>query len=618
MCGIAGFCDIRERKSLSDLKKMTDAIAYRGPDGDGHWSNDVNTVFLGHRRLSIIDLSACGAQPMHYLNRYTIIYNGEIYNYIELKENLVKNGFQFKSHSDTEVILAMYHKLKEDCLQYFDGMFSIVIYDAVENTLFCARDRFGEKPFFYYYNEGEKFYFGSEMKVLWSVGIDKTINNKMLFNYLDNGMIQNPCRAEETFFDNIYRLKPAHYIKLSVSSCKIIDHKKYWSIDDKTIEERSEKAAIEKFRELFSNSVKRRLRSDVPVGSSLSGGLDSSLVVLMIDGIKGKEQVQKTFSARFPGFSRDEGFYMQKVIDQCNIEPHFVYPSDKDFVEHVEKIFYHQEEPFGSSSIYAQYEVMRAARKNNIIVMLDGQGADEILAGYHVYFSSFFRELKKNKKLFKQEYNAYKALHSDNTINPVNKGGIREMIRESSYYHLAKKLRNNLNQQVNPIFNKDFYHHHNSKNFHESLHFNNLNQHLKRSATGSSLEQLLRYADRNSMAHSLEVRLPFLSHELVEYIFSLPSTYKIHDGWTKWIMRVSYQDLLPKQIAWRKDKIGYEPPQNDWFNKKEIKDLINDKKRVLVENGILHKNVLKDHTTSENNNQQSWNYWMAASLLKNA
>src|SRR5688572_2386052 len=199
MCGIAGIIDRRRNEDLeAKLKKMTDAIAHRGPDGEGFWINEDRTVGLGHRRLSIIDLSNAGDQPMHYLERYTIIFNGEIYNYIELTENLVKEKYIFTSQSDTEVLLAMYDRYKEHCLEHLDGMFSFVIYDRKENILFCARDRFGEKPFYYYYEEGKRFYFASEMKSLWAIGIPKDVNGSMLFNYLSYAHLQNPADAAET------------------------------------------------------------------------------------------------------------------------------------------------------------------------------------------------------------------------------------------------------------------------------------------------------------------------------------------------------------------------------------------------------------------------------------
>lgn len=272
MCGIAGIVSIDTNKMTKSLiKKMTDIIHYRGPDGDGHWINSDTNVGLGHRRLSIIDLSHEADQPMHYLGRYSIVFNGEIYNYIELKEILVKQGYLFKTSSDTEVLLALYDREKENCLQFLDGMFSFVIYDDEKKEIFAARDRFGEKPFYYSYKPGEYFLFGSEMKCLWEAGVPKEVNNEMLFIYLSYGSLHNPHNEKETFYNNCFILPHSHYLKLSATNISL-SIKKYYDIDHKSINHTiTEAQAKEKFRELFFTSVSRRLRSDVTVGSSLSG-----------------------------------------------------------------------------------------------------------------------------------------------------------------------------------------------------------------------------------------------------------------------------------------------------------------------------------------------------------
>ncbi|HMT35843.1 MAG TPA: asparagine synthase (glutamine-hydrolyzing), partial [Chitinophagaceae bacterium] len=297
MCGIAGLLSKNNSEITSDrLKNMTDIISHRGPDGAGHWIADNGQVGLGHRRLSIIDLSHEADQPMHYLNRYSIVFNGEIYNYIEIKETLLKQGYTFKTQSDTEVLMALYDREKDKCLAFLDGMFSFVIYDQKEHTAFCARDRFGEKPFFYSYEKGKHFMFGSEMKCLWAGGLPKEINNRMLFNYLSFGYLENPQDLTETFFQHCTRLPHSHYIKINLHTLEI-DIQKYYDIDWKKIDKGiSVEKAKEQFNELFYTSVQRRLRSDVTVGSSLSGGLDSSLVVCVIDELKkGTQQKQNTF-----------------------------------------------------------------------------------------------------------------------------------------------------------------------------------------------------------------------------------------------------------------------------------------------------------------------------------
>jgi asparagine synthase (glutamine-hydrolysing) len=600
MCGISGIIQFDNKViDVKQLQKMTDIIAHRGPDGEGQWISKNGNVALGHRRLSIIDLSHEANQPMHYLqDRYTIVFNGEIYNYIELKETLLKQGYQFKTKSDTEVLMALYDKHKEQCLQLLDGMFSFVIFDTKENIVFCARDRFGEKPFFYSYKKGAYFYFGSEMKCLWAGGIKKEPNNRMLFNYLSFGYHDNPADNSETFFQDCTRLPHSNYMVIDLNT-NTLEIKKYFNINPNNVNNSiTTKEASEKFIELFNQSIFRRLRSDVPVGSSLSGGLDSSLVVCTINDLKkGTNQIQKTFSAVFPGFAKDESKFIEYVLNKTNVEPHFVTPSDEDFLTDIEKLSWHQEEPYGSASIYIQYKVMELARNNNVTVLIDGQGADEILAGYHHYYLSFFNELKKNnKKDYDFQKQHYLNLHSNNTINSYQKKSIGNKIRNISpeIVKPLKKLKVAFNQLVNPILNRDFYEAYKNQIFTTSgFEFSNLNNALYNSTLESGqLQQLLRFADRNSMAHSLEVRLPFLNHELVEFLFSLPATMKMNLGWTKWIMRETFK-TLPEEISWRKDKIGFEAPQKNWMQSPKIQNKIGDNFATLANKGILNKNYKK-------------------------
>lgn len=618
MCGIAGIIASNpELIHTSGLKAMTDTIAHRGPDGEGHWISSNGKVGLGHRRLSIIDLSHEADQPMHYMDRYSIVFNGEIYNYVELKENLLKEGYHFKTQSDTEVLMALYHKHGEKCLGLLDGMFAFVLYDAETNTAFCARDRFGEKPFFYNYKKGEYFYFGSEMKCLWAGGTKKETNNRMLFNYLAYGFLDNPTDARETFFNHCNRLPHAHYMKIAVSTLEVSIHKYYdidWKHTDHSI---SVEQASERFRELFDTSVKRRLRSDVTVGSSLSGGLDSSLVVCVIDALKkGTSQKQNTFSAVFPGFKKDERKYMDYVIAKTNVEPHFVTPNDEDMIRDLDKLSWHQEEPFGSASIYVQYRVMQLAKEHNVTVLLDGQGADEILAGYHPYYITYFQELKRaNKQQFKKELVAYKLIHSGSTINDSILGGWKNIVKGTfpGSASLLRKYHERYKQFRKPFFNHDFFNAYFKESFERKYEFSTLNESLYHSTIVNGLQELLRYADRNSMAHSREVRLPFLNHELVEFLFSLPSDFKIRNGWTKWIMREATQQILPTEIGWRKDKIGYEPPQASWMTEDIVKSKIQKIKSQLINQNLIDSRFLNSQIKSENPGQYGI-FWKLLSL----
>jgi asparagine synthase (glutamine-hydrolysing) len=584
MCGIAGIYNLNQSQvSLTNLKKMTDVITHRGPNGEGHWLNSNGNVGFGHRRLSIIDLTENGKQPMHYADgRYTITFNGEIYNYIELKNELKLKGYQFVSDTDTEVLLALYDLKKEACLQDLDGMFSFAIWDEKLQTLFCARDRFGEKPFHYFKNDNE-FVFASEIKQFWELGIDKKINQEKLLTYAKTGALENSNQITETFYQSIEKLDAAHYLMINAN--KKISIQKYWDIHThvKPFEGTIEQAA-ELFLQLFTNSIRLRLRSDVAVGSSLSGGLDSSSIVMLIDALKGNEIKQNTFSARFKNFSKDEGEHIEEVVKACkNVNVQYTWPDKDYFEESFEKVTYHQDEPFGSASIVAQYSVMELAKKNNVTVLLDGQGADEYLAGYLPYYHTYLSQLfYLNSKLYKSEVSAYNSFHQFSS--PYIDISKTETTRMKIGSMRRKILQQNLPYK------------------------NTLQSVLKENTTVNGLKELLRYADRNSMAHSREVRLPFLSHKLVEFVFSLPDEFKLNNGWTKFVLRKSMDKILPPSICWRVDKIGYEPPQHLWIKSDKFNHEIQQASKML--------NI---HRSNDANNEsvfnQDWRLLMASKYI---
>jgi asparagine synthase (glutamine-hydrolysing) len=620
MCGIAGI--ISSNTSLinkENLKRMTDAIAHRGPDGEGHWISANGDVGLGHRRLAIIDLSSSAAQPMHYLHRYLIVYNGEIYNYIEIKKTLQKQGYYFKTQSDTEVILAAYDYWKEDCLEQFDGMFAFAIFDKKEQQLFAARDRFGEKPF-YYYGDNEHFIFASEMKSLWALGVKKEVNEKMLLNYLTLGYVQHSINKDETFFRGISSLPPSTYLQLSVTN-KRFSTKTYWNINKEASSNLSTTDAIDRFTELFTLSVKRRLRSDVSVGTSLSGGLDSSSIIATIDKLYNLGQTTcrpLSVSAVFPGFKKNESPYIQSVVDKFQVQSFTVQPTADGLVNDFEKICYHQEEPFHSSSIFAQYKVFELAAKHDIKVLLDGQGADETMAGYHKYIHWYLQQLIARWK-FGTAINEKKALKENGL--PFE-WGTKNYLATYFPAHVAIMLEKRAYKKTihHPDLNHDFLASFQGREWggiykpivtklNDILYFNTMR---------FGLEELIRFADRNSMAHGREVRLPFLNHELVQFIFSLSANLKIHDGWTKWLLRKAMDKKLPDEIVWRKDKVGYEPPQQQWMQSSLLQDYIHEAKRKLVNNGVLNTAVLdkkiKPQAAHEADNYD-WRYLCAARLL---
>ncbi len=619
MCGIAGIIQNHTKDYTREhLQKMTDVLAHRGPDGEGHWNNTDETCLLGHRRLSIIDLSDAGNQPMHYLGRYVIVHNGEIYNYVELRKELEKRGYSFCSKTDTEVIAAAYDCWGEECLQQFDGMFAFSIWDEKEKTLFAARDRFGEKPFFYYY-DNNRLLFASEMKALWTAGIAKSPNFKMLFNYITIGYTDNPERPEETFYENIYKLPAASFLKFSFIYFSY-SIQKYWDIDLANQQKKiTDKEATETFSNLFAASIKRRLRSDVAVGTSLSGGLDSSSVIAQLSTIHQSPADSNrvtAFTASFPGFEKDETAYAKQMVKQFSLEHFTTNVSGNELMDDWEKLCYHQEEPFGSASIYAQYKVFELAKQQNIKVLLDGQGADETLAGYHKYYKWYWQELFRKRKLYRS-----KELTDAKQLGVAEKFDYQNMI--AAYFPVFASVVMERQYLLKAIkqedLTKDFVRLQSREAYYTPPEYFDLNGLLYFNTCTHGLEELLRYADRNSMAHGREVRLPFLSHELVEFIFSLPSHFKIRTGWTKWLLRTTMEKSLPAEIVWRRDKVGFEPPQKNWMELAAVKNAVREAKRKLSNENILRPEVINKPVVSlaahEADNFE-WRYLSAAAILK--
>ena len=620
MCGIAGILSPNHSAiSNTVLQKMAHVLRHRGPDGEGIWINEKINIGFAHRRLAIIDLSPAAAQPMHYMNRYSIVYNGEIYNYKELKKDLQKAGYSFKSQSDTEVILAAYDCYRERCLQYFDGMFAFALWDEKQQTLCIARDRFGEKPF-YFHSSNNVFYFASEMKAFWALGIERAPEKKMLLNYLSLGNVQNPSNKQATFYKEILSLPPAHYALIPLQSMQV-NLKQYWDIDKQFTQKFHEDAVLHRLELLLKTSVERRLRSDVALGSSLSGGIDSSAIAWyvhnIIHNITGPINF-KTFTAVFPGFEKDESLFAKEVSDNLSFQNYNVTPRADELAADLKTIFYYQEEPFPSSSIFAQYKLYELAKNQGVKVLLDGQGADEILAGYNRYLHWYIQELLCN-------YQIRLALKEKNELKKNYKGlqwGIKNIAAAFFPSHVAialeKREYNKIvsNHDIDPGFMQcvigrewDGIHKPIITKLNDILYFNTMQM---------GLEELLRYADRNSMAHGVEVRLPFLNAELVQFIFSISSSQKIKNGFNKWPLRKLLNNKLPASIVWRKEKIGFEPPQKQWMNSDAFRNYLFDAKKILIAEKILRPAVLKKQQQSldafEANNTD-WRYACAAQMF---
>ncbi len=598
---------------------MADALRHRGPANEGFWKNDDNTVGLAHRRLCILDLSEEAAQPFHYLH-YTIIFNGEIYNYIELKEELSGRGYQFSTTTDTEVIPAAYDCWGEDCLHHFDGMFAFALFNAKQKTVFIARDRFGEKPLYYYpvYAERGSFQqiiFASEIKALFAAGVPKNLNGTMMLNYIALGYVQNPIKKTATFYNDILSLPPGNCLSIIPSAGKMKLRK--WYVPKMNTILIDEKSAIEEFTELFSSSIQKRLRSDVAVGTSLSGGLDSSSILASIYGQKqkGSQWRNAAFTAGFSGFEKDETAWSQEVANAFGVQQYVIKPNADDWAAHWQQLMYFQDEPVQSSSVLTQYLVYGLAKEKSITVLLDGQGADEVLGGYKKYVHWFLQQLLVSDiSLFKKEK---KALEQNHFIEQWN---IKNYVAAFYPEQTAKRLQRRAFMQLKkmPYINTEFmlrYANESTlykpvvKSLEDILHYNTFT---------FGLEELLRYADRNSMAHSREIRLPFLQHDLVEFVFALNSTFKIRDGFTKWILRKSMENILPYNIVWRKDKVGYEPPQQQWMQNKNIQEMIIESRKKLVDKNVLDKNILTKKTepkSAHEKNNFDFRYMSAAAIV---
>lgn len=611
MCGIAGAVS-RRGKPINEqrLEAAGTTLAHRGPDGTGFWLAEDGAMALAHRRLSILDTTSCAAQPMRYLH-YVIVHNGEIYNYIELKKELAQKGYCFGSNSDTEVIVAAFDAYGKACVQHFDGAFAFAIWDLQKDCLFAARDRFGEKPFFFF-TDAEQLVFASELKALWQYGIAKKPNLAMLYNFLTIGYTSNPTDPQETFYTNIHKLPAASYLTYAVAT-NTVRIETYWQLQlfQKPI---TEEAAIAQFNDLLANSVQKRLRSDVAIGTSLSGGLDSSAIVALCAQQASEQYSHNSFTAVFPGFEKNEQLFAEQVALQFGLKQFQIPITENELLQHIDAVAFHQEEPFTSASVVAQYSVYHKAKEAGVTVLLDGQGADEILAGYSKYYPWYWQQLYREKSLKKSGELAH--ARAMGILKPF---GIKEKTAALlPQFALSMQQTLRAKKAANtPYLNRDFAFA-NKANLYYSLPATpDLNGALYFNTVVNGLEELLRYADRNSMAHGVEVRLPFLNHHLVEFLFSLPAHFKIHQGWTKWLLRKSLEYTLPQNIVWRKAKVGFEPPQKAWMQHKAVQERLMEGKKELVQEQILSPKALQQFTPTDAYaaNAADWRAWSASYLF---
>jgi asparagine synthase (glutamine-hydrolysing) len=587
MCGIAGII-LKQKVNFNLNQKivaMTDALSHRGPDGEGfilagdqtitpHFNTlkqnyhraDLNYIpktslqdydqnsFLafGHRRLSIIDLSETGHQPMCNANgKIWITFNGEIYNYLEIKSDLKKIGHSFISESDTEVVLAAYKEWGFNCVERFNGMWAFCIYDSEKQLCFASRDRLGVKPF-YYINNNNLLAFSSEQKAFIKAElIAAKINNNALHNYLINGLLET---NSTNFFEGINELMPGNNLvfNLKTQELKITTYYNLTEHITLTNDRLSEKELIDKIAYTFENSVKLRLRSDVEVGTCLSGGIDSSALAVTISEIT--KQPLYCFTSIFKNQSINEEHFADSVANKIKAKHFKVEPTLEGFLEEIDSLIYSQDVPIWDTSTYAQYKVMELAKKNNIKVVLDGQGADELFGGYHHHF------LAKWNNLFSQGHfmsGLNEILASKKTISNPLQFFLKERIKQKKYFN---------KKHFDQFFKPEFLTSSEIKN--PSVYFNSVNEQLVEDIYQTRLKSFLKCEDRCGMWHSVESRTPFADDiELINLLFSFNGNKKIKNGVSKYLLREVVKNKLPEEIYKRYDKKGFETPMQQWMQK---------------------------------------------------
>lgn len=606
MCGYTGIINKTQPVDFNVLKSMASIISHRGPDDEGHFID--NAVGFYHKRLSIIDL-ASGHQPMMTENN-VIVFNGEIYNYIELREDLKRKGHTFKTNSDTEVILKMYEEYGCDSINQLNGMFSFLIYDKKRNQIVAARDHFGIKPLYFFKND-ECILFASEIKALLEhPAVSAEVNNQGLNDYLTFQFIL----GDDTLFRNVGKLAPGHYMVIDVNSLKI-NLIKYWTPNFSIDKFHTEEYFVSELRRLIEDTVRIQLRSDVPLGTYLSGGLDSSLVTLI--AAKNLPHQLLTFSGAFnEGPEFNEMQYVREVTAASNAKSYAVYPTATDFIELLPKLIYHLDEPVAGPGLFPQYMVSKLASEN-VKVVLGGQGGDEIFGGYARYVIAYLEQAIKgavletteegehivslksilpNLPYIKRYLPMLKTFLAKEAFEPMDK----------RYFYLIDRMEGSLDCYA-PEFLESY--------FRESIFgrykqlFNDPNtlsyfNKMTHFDMFGSLPALLQVEDRMSMAVSIESRVPLLDRRIVDLIASMPPSMKFKGAEMKYILKRAVGDYLPPLILNRKDKMGFPVPFNLWA-KNEAKNFIADtllsqksKNRGIFNAKEVEKIIMSQHPFS--------------------
>ncbi|HEV7284594.1 MAG TPA: asparagine synthase (glutamine-hydrolyzing) [Kaistia sp.] len=570
-------CGIWFSAGVDAPRAVTDSIAHRGPDGGGWRSFETPTgpAILAHRRLAIIDLGEQAAQPMAYAGgRFWITFNGEIYNYLELREELGQLGHQFETHSDTEVILAAYAQWGEDCLTRFVGMFAFVIYEPERRRVFGARDRFGIKPL-YWYRAGTGIAFCSEIKQLTFLpGFTSRLNRARGYDFL-MGALSN--HTSDTLFRDVQQVRGGECFALNLDDLpkqSTLPVRRWYRVPEPDSLEIGEAEASDRFRELFENSIRLHLRADVTVGSCLSGGLDSSSIVgVMVDQLGRTVSANgvHTISSCFEERNVDERQFIEAVVEKTGVTSSYVFPNWKDLPDLVDKLTWHQDEPFGSTSIYAQWCVFQKAADEGLKVMLDGQGADEQLAGYHGAFGVHMSTLLGHRRIV--ELGAImlgrKRHHGQRLLPQLvavlgNRAPqlLQRLARGKRTAQVADRLLHVEAWREADLTKPPYL----AAIERDGLGpLDSIGRLCEALTQTTNLPTLLHFEDRNSMAHSIEARVPFLDHRLVDFNIALGSRHKIVGIETKRVLRRAMADYLPKSVLNRRDKMGFPTPEEIWF-----------------------------------------------------
>lgn len=558
MCGLVALFSPSEPIHASVFDVMRDRLIHRGPDSGATWVADTKRVGLAHRRLSILDTSHASDQPMVSADgRLHIVFNGEIYNYVELRGELQKEGVVFRTPGDTEVLLAAYERWGEEAISKLNGMFAFAIWDQRRREMFVARDRFGEKPLFVGRAEAGVVILASEMKaILAHPQMRASASEAALARYGAGRWYEDDAL---TFFENIERFEPAHAAVFRENGT-VARKWRYWTPDYEAVDRGiSRRDAVERFAELLDRSVSMRLRSDVPLGSSLSGGLDSSAIVGLLARHRERTSfTQNTFSAVFeddPTISEEQ--QVDEVVRFTGVTSHKVMPNAESLMKESASLHWHQEEPFLSASIYLQWCVARLAKSANTTVLLDGQGADELLGGYQFWYKSRQLDLLEQNRLPTAMWETYQF---NRRLKRTARGYVDSQRRFNAKvaYTMAELWRMKGNAQY--VAPAQY-----SEGVVSPAPGNRIRRLLGESLQYNVLPMLLRYADRNAMAFSREGRFPFLDYDLVDFCQRMPDDILLKDGWQKWPLRKSTSGIMPEQIRWRADKVGYAAPLDIWL-----------------------------------------------------